>query len=373
MKKKIYVTRPSLPSLDEFIPYLEKIWESQYLTNNGQFHRCLEQELCKYLGVKQISLFCNGTIALLAAIQSLHITGEVITTPFSFVATAHALKWNGITPVFADIDRNTFNIYPESIERVITDKTSAIMPVHVYGTPCDVDGMEKLAGMYGLKIIYDAAHAFGVRKDGVSILNYGDLSVLSFHATKTFTTFEGGAIVCHDEKTKDRIDKLKNFGFAGETEVIECGINGKMNEVQAAFGLVYLKHIDSYIGKRKNAASRYRELLKDIDGIRILNDIDGIQYNYSYFPILIDEDVYGRSRDQIYEKLKENNIYCRRYFYPLITDFPMYQEERWNKSEALKTAKMIGKQILCLPLYPEIENDCVTLICTYIRNSCKKI
>lgn len=344
-----------MPPLEEFIPYLEKIWENRILTNNGDFHKQLEAELTEYLGVKHIALFCNGTMALLTALQALRITGEVITTPFSFVATAHSLLWNGNVPVFADIDPVTFNITPETIEPVITDKTTAIMPVHVYGTPCDVDGIEKLAGTYGLKVIYDAAHAFGVKKDGVSILNYGDLSVLSFHGTKTYTTFEGGAIVCHDEKTKDRIDKLKNFGFAGETKVIECGINGKMNEAQAAFGLLYLKHVDSYIRKRKAVAIMYRDLLKDIEGIQIFNDIDGVQHNYAYFPILIDKIKYGMSRDDVYEKLKENNIYSRRYFYPLITEFPMYKESRWESSSSLQKAKTIASQVLCLPIYPDLE------------------
>jgi len=366
--KPIFVTRPSMPPLEEFIPYLEKIWENRILTNNGDFHKQLEAELTEYLGVKHIALFCNGTMALLTALQALRITGEVITTPFSFVATAHSLLWNGNIPVFADIDPVTFNITPETIEPVITDKTTAIMPVHVYGTPCDVDGIEKLAGTYGLKVIYDAAHAFGVKKDGVSILNYGDLSVLSFHGTKTFTTFEGGAIVCNDEKTKDRIDKLKNFGFAGETKVIECGVNGKMNEVQAAFGLLYLKYVDSYIEKRKAIASMYRDLLKDVGGMVMLSDIDGVWHNYSYFPILIDKDEYGISRDDVYENLKGKNIYSRRYFYPLITDFPMYKNERWSDASTLKNAKYISDGVLCLPIYPDLESDTIYDVCCFLKS-----
>lgn len=366
-----FVTRPSMPPLEEFIPYLQKIWESHILTNNGDFHKQLENELKEYLGVKHIALFCNGTVALLTALQTLRITGEVITTPFSFVATAHSLLWNGIMPVFADIDPETLNITPETIEPVITDKTTAIMPVHVYGTPCDVDGIERLAGTYGLKVIYDAAHAFGVKKDGVSILNHGDLSVLSFHGTKTYTTFEGGAIVCHDEKTKDRIDKLKNFGFAGETKVIECGINGKMNEVQAAFGLLYLKHIDSYINKRMAVAYKYRELLKEINGIQFLNEINSIAYNYSYFPIFIDEKAFGISRDQLYEIMIENNFFCRRYFYPLITDFPMYKDNRRSKNFSLNNAILAATQVLCLPIYPDLDNYFIEEICSIIKRMSK--
>ncbi len=354
-EKKIFVTRPALPPLEEFIPYLEKIWQSHVLTNNGEFHKQLETELCEYLGVKYISLFCNGTIALLTALQTLRITGEVITTPFSFVATAHSLVWNGIKPVFTDIDPVTFNLDPCKVEAAITKKTTAIMPVHVYGNPCDVEKIEKIAETYGLKVIYDAAHAFGVKKGGVSILNYGDLSVLSFHATKTYNTIEGGAIICHNEKTKDRIDKLKNFGFAGETKVIECGINGKMNEFQAAFGLVYLKYVDTYIEQRKKVAIKYRNTLKDVKGITFLSDIEGVTHNYSYFPILIDEALYGKSRDDVYELLKNNNIFTRRYFYPLITDFPMYRNDKLSISTALKNAKRIADEVLCLPIYPELD------------------
>lgn len=363
----VYVTRPSLPPLEEFIPYLEKIWESHVLTNNGEFHKQLEKALCEYLGVKYISLFCNGTIALLTALQSLRITGEVITTPFSFVATAHALKWNGIEPVFVDIDPVTCNLDPEKIEAAITDKTTAIMPVHVYGNPCDVDAMRKIADNNGLKVIYDAAHAFGVKKDGVSVANYGDLSVLSFHATKTFTTFEGGAIVCHDEKTKDRIDKLKNFGFAGETNVIEFGINGKMNEFQAAFGLLHLKYIDSYIAKRKSVALAYRRMLKDIPGIKIMEDIQGVTHNYSYFPVFMDEDAYGKSRDAVYEILKENNIFCRRYFFPLITDFQVYKDKSQPNTATLETARKVADCVLCLPIYPGLDIASIDFIAKLLR------
>jgi len=371
-KKTTYVTSPSMPPLEEFIPYLEKMWDSHVLTNNGEFHKKFETALCEYLGVKYISLFCNGTIALLTALQTLRISGEVITTPFSFVATAHSLKWHGIKPVFGDIDQVTCNLDPEKIEATITNKTTAIMPVHVYGNPCDVEAIRKIADNNGLKVIYDAAHAFGVKKDGVSVANYGDLSVLSFHATKTFTTFEGGAIVCHDEKTKDRIDKLKNFGFAGETKVFECGINGKMNEFQAAFGLLYLKYIDSYNAKRKTVALAYRRMLKDIPGVKLMEDMEGVTHNYSYFPVFIDEDVYGKSRDNVYEILKEKNIFCRRYFYPLITDLPMYKDESQQNAATLKTARKVADQVLCLPIYPDLDIKMITLICKLLTAQIKK-
>lgn len=366
-KINTYVTCPAMPPLEEFIPYLYKIWDTHIITNNGEYHKKFETALCEYLDVKYISLFCNGTIALLTALRALRISGDVITTPYSFVATAHSLKWNGIKPVFVDIDPATCNLDPEKIEAAITDKTTAIMPVHVYGNPCDVEAIKKIADKHGLKIVYDAAHAFGVKKDGVSVANYGDLSVLSFHATKTFTTFEGGAIVCHDAETKDHIDKLKNFGFEGEAKVIECGINGKMNEFQAVFGLLYLKHIDSYIKRRKAIALKYRDLLQDIDGIHLMNDIDGVEYNYSYFPIFIDEDVYGKSRDSVYEILKDNNIFCRRYFYPLITDFPIYKNESQLNTEALKTAKKVANQVLCLPIYPDLDEYIVDIIVDLIK------
>ena len=366
-KKTTYVARPAMPPLEEFIPYLQKIWDSQVLTNNGEFHKQFETALCEYLGVKHISLFCNGTIALLTALQALRITGEVITTPFSFVATAHSLKWNGIEPVFADIDPVTCNLDPEKIEVAITNKTTAIMPVHVYGNPCDVEAIRKIADNNGLNVIYDATHAFGVKKDGVSVANHGDLSVLSFHATKTFTTFEGGAIVCHDEKTKNRIDKLKNFGFAGETKVIEYGINGKMNEFQAAFGLLYLKYIDSYIVKRKTVALAYRSMLKDIPGVKFMEDIEGVTHNYSYFPVFIDENAYGKSRDNVYELLKEKNVFCRMYFYPLITDFPMYKIESKRNAATLKTARQAADQVLCLPIYPGLDIAKIDFIAKLLR------
>lgn len=366
MERPIYVTQPALPPLDEFIPYLQKIWDTRVLTNNGQFHKQLEEELREYLGVKYISLFCNGTIALITALQFLKITGEVITTPFSFVATANSLVWNGLKPVFADIEEESFTIDPDKIEELITPETTAILAVHVYGNPCNMDAIKKIADKFGLKVIYDAAHAFGIKTGNSSVLNCGDLSMLSFHATKTFTTFEGGAIVCNDEQTKKTIDNLKNFGFAGETSVIASGINGKMNEIQAAFGLMYLKHVDTYIRKTQKIAEAYRQRLGDIQGLRLCTDRPDITNNYAYFPILIDEGQYGMSRNALYEKLKKNNIYCRRYFYPLISQFKPYTGFESAKPGKLPVAEKITEQVLCLPIYPELRIETVEMICSLV-------
>ncbi len=356
VEKPILVTSPFLPPLEEFIPFLEQIWESKWLTNNGQFHQDFEKALCEFLGVKYISVFTNGTLALITALQEMRITGEVITTPFSFVATTHSLSWNGIKPVFCDIEPETMNIDPDKIEALITPKTTAIMPVHVFGNPCNVERIQDIANIYGLKVIYDAAHAFNVTLNNESILNFGDLSILSFHATKVFNTFEGGAIVCHDEKTKKRIDYLKNFGFSGETKVIAPGINSKMNEVQAAFGLLQLKYIDEAIEKRKKIANLYRELLNGIEGIKVLHDLESVKHNYSYFPILIEKSKYGISRDDLYEKLKKKNIFSRRYFYPLISEFPMYKSLASASVDNLSVAIEIAKNVLCLPIYPDLEH-----------------
>ncbi len=353
--KKITVTSPLLPPLEEFIPYLEKIWDSKWITNNGQFHQQLEEALCDYLGVKHISVFTNGTLPLITALQALRITGEVITTPYSFVATTHALWWNGIKPVFVDIDHQTLNLDPKKIERAITPKTTAIMPVHVYGNPCNMEEIQAIADKYGLKVIYDAAHAFGVRINGESILNFGDMSTLSFHATKTYNTIEGGALICHDEKTKKRIDYLKNFGFAGETEVVAPGINAKMDEVRAAYGLLNLKYVDKAIDNRKIIAQTYREGLKQIKGISCLHDIEGVRHNYSYFPIFVDEKEYGLTRDELYQKLKDNNILGRRYFYPLISDFSTYRELDSANPTNLPVANKVAEQVICLPIYDNLE------------------
>lgn len=365
MKKNIFVTQPHLPCLEEFVPYLEKIWSNKVLTNGGEYHAELEDRLCDYLGVKFISLFSNGTIALITALQALRITGEVITTPYSFVATAHSLLWNGIQPVFVDIEKGGFNIDSSLIESAITPQTTAIMPVHCYGIPCNLDEIESIADNYNLKVIYDAAHAFGVRRDGESILNYGDLSVLSFHATKVFNTFEGGAIICHDEKTKKRIDNLKNFGFINETTVVAPGINGKMSEVNASFGCLQLKHIDSVIFKRKEICEYYCEKLSSVNGISFFNIPHNVTSNFSYFPILVNSN-YNLSRDDLYEKMKAKNIFARRYFYPLISEFPMYQGLKSAKASNLVNASDISRRIICLPLHTEIEFSDVDRICNII-------
>jgi|APTNR8051073442_1049403.scaffolds.fasta_scaffold03006_5 dTDP-4-amino-4,6-dideoxygalactose transaminase len=353
LKESIPVTQPYLPPLEEFIPYLQQIWESRKLTNNGPFHQQFEAALQDYLGVKHISLFANGTLALVVALQALRITGEVITTPFSFVATTHALHWNGIEPVFVDIDPETLNLDPNRIEAAITPRTTAILPVHVYGNPCDLDAIERIADTYGLKVIYDAAHAFGVKRNGISILNAGDLSILSFHATKVFNTFEGGAIVCHDEKTKHRIDFLKNFGFADEVTVVAPGINAKMNEVQAAFGLVQLKHLPEVLSRRAEIDRCYREALVDVPGIRLHKVADDVVWNQAYFPILV-EPLYPLSRDDLYSFMRTHNIHVRRYFYPLISQFPTYRGLRSSARENLPVSKRITEQVLCLPIFSDL-------------------
>ncbi len=363
--KAIYVTQPFLPALEEYMPYLEQIWDSKWLTNGGPFHQELEEKLSNYLGVDHLALFANGTLALVTALQALRITGEVITTPFSFVATAHSLLWNGIKPVFVDIDSGTFNLNPDKIEAAITPQTTAIMPVHVYGKPCDVEKIQKIADLYGLKVIYDAAHAFGVRYKGESLLRHGDLSTLSFHATKVFTTFEGGAIICPDAKTKRRIDDLKNFGYNGEVTVVAPGINAKMNELQAAFGLLQLKHIDQAIQKRKEIDAQFRELLSTVRGISCPPVPPDTIYNYAYFPIIIEKE-YPLSRDELNNKLRVRGIYPRRYFYPLISEFPMYRGLPSAAQSNLPVAKATADRVLCLPVYPALEHDAVMRIASII-------
>lgn len=352
--KPIYVTQPDLPPLEEFIPYLEKIWKSKILSNGGPFHQQLEQALCEYLGIEHIALFTNGTIALVTALQALRVTGEVITTPYSFVATSHSLLWNGIKPVFADIDPSTLNLDPAKIEAAITPQTTAIMPVHCYGHPCDVEAIQKIADNYNLKVIYDAAHAFGVKDAGGSVLRHGDLSVLSFHATKAFNTFEGGAIVCPDAKTKLRIDQLKNFGFVDEVTVVAPGINGKMSEFNAALGLLQLKSFDEAVQKRQTIDSRYRNALKNVKGIRCLAGSGEKMANHSYFPILVD-DKYSMNREALYQKLKDQGIHARRYFYPLISDFSMYSGLPSSARGNLPVANDIASKVLCLPIYPALQ------------------
>jgi len=361
----IYVTQPLLPPLEEFIPYLQQIWDSKCLTNGGPFHQQLEEALCEYLGVDHIALFTNGTLALVTALQTLRITGEVITTPYSFVATSHSLLWNGIKPVFADINPHTLNLDPEKIEAAITPQTTAIMPVHCYGHPCDVEAIQKIADNYNLKVIYDAAHAFGVEDAQGSILRHGDLSVLSFHATKVFNTFEGGAIVCPDAKTKVRIDHLKNFGHVGEVTVVAPGINGKMSEFNAALGLLQLKYIDQALAQRKQIDAAYRERLHGVKGIRCLNGAGEKIANYAYFPIMVEAD-FPISRDDLYQKFKDIGIHPRRYFYPLISDFPMYRGLPSAHKDNLPVATAAAQQVLCLPIYPDLEISLVDKITHFI-------
>lgn len=350
-KSVITVTSPLLPDLDEFHGLLKEIWDSKWITNNGSFHKKLEAALCEYLKVPYVSLFTNGTLPLLTALQALRITGEVITTPYSFVATTHALWWNGIKPVFVDIDPRTGNLDPNKIEAAITPKTTAILPVHVYGKPCDIDAIQAVADKYGLKVIYDAAHAFGVEINGESILNAGDISTLSFHATKVFNTIEGGAMIIHDAKTKQRIDYLKNFGFAGETEVVGPGINSKMDEVRSAYGLLNLKQVDAAIAARKKVAMAYRDALRNVEGITFWDDMPGVKHNYSYFPIFVDAEKYGMTRDELYFKMKDQGVWGRRYFYPLISEFSTYRGLESAKPENLPQATKMAESVICLPMH----------------------
>ena len=352
--KPITVTSPLLPNLNEFHEMLKEIWDSKWITNNGSFHKQLEAELAKYLKVPYVSLFTNGTLPLITALQALRITGEVITTPYSFVATTHSLWWNGIKPVFVDIDPSTGNIDPDKIEAAITPKTTAIMPVHVYGKPCDTERIQAIADKYGLKVIYDAAHAFGVEVNGESILNAGDMSTLSFHATKVYNTVEGGALIMHDEKTKKRIDYLKNFGFAGETEVVAPGINSKMDEMRAAYGLLNLKQVDACIESRHQVAIQYREALRSVEGITFMDDMPGVKHNYSYFPIFVDAEIYGMTRDELYFKMKEQNVLGRRYFYPLISEFSTYRGLPSSNPENLPNAHKMADSVICLPMHHEL-------------------
>ncbi len=350
----IYVTQPDLPLLDDFLPYLRQIWDSRVLTNSGSFHQRFEAALAEYLGVPHVSLFTNGTLALVTALQSLRIAGEVITTPYSFVATAHSLMWNGIKPVFADIDPVTLNLDPARIEALITPQTTAIMPVHCYGTPCDVDAIQRIADDYNLKVIYDAAHAFGIRSaGGGSVLQHGDLSVLSFHATKVFNTFEGGAIVSPDARSKQRIDHLKNFGFVSETTVVATGINGKMSEFNAALGLLQLQHVGRAIERRAAVEQRYREQLAGVPGLSLLAPPTGVTRNHSYFPIMVGPG-FPLSRDALYQRLRDAGIMVRRYFYPLISEFSMYRGLPSARPDLLPVAHEAARQVLCLPIYPAL-------------------
>lgn len=368
-KDIITVTSPLLPNLDEFTESLKEIWESKWITNNGQFHQKLEAALAEYLKVPYVSLFTNGTLPLLTALQALRITGEVITTPYSFVATTHALWWNGIKPVFVDIDPSTGNIDPQKIEAAITPRTTAILPVHVYGKPCDTEAIQAIADKYGLKVIYDAAHAFGVEVNGESLLNAGDMSTLSFHATKVFNTIEGGAMVMHDEKTKQRIDYLKNFGFANEIEVVGPGINSKMDEIRSAYGLLNLKQVDAAIAARQKVAVAYRKALRNVDGISFWDDMPGVRHNYSYFPIFIDVEKYGMTRDELYMKMKDQGVWGRRYFYPLISEFSTYRGLESSRSENLPNAHMMADTVICLPMHHALTKEEIDKIIMVISKS----
>ena len=361
-QKQITVTSPLLPDLDEFQGLLKEIWDSKWVTNNGQFHKQLEKALCEYLNIPYISLFTNGTLPLLTALQALHINGEVITTPYSFVATTHAIWWNGCKPVFVDIEESTCGINPDKIEAAITPRTTAIMPVHCYGIPCDLERIQSIADKYNLRVIYDAAHAFGVEVNGESVLNQGDLATLSFHATKVYNTLEGGALVMHDAETKKRIDYLKNFGFAGETEVVAPGINSKMDEVRAAYGLLNLKQVDEAIEKRRQVAIRYREALRDVKGIRFYDDMVDVRHNYSYFPIFVDAEKYGMTRDELYFKMKEQGVLGRRYFYPLISTFSTYRGLPSAAPENLPVATRIANEVICLPMHHELSGEDISRI-----------
>lgn len=355
--KKITVTSPLLPELDDFIEDLKNIWENKWITNNGDYHKKLEKALAEYLKVPYVSLFTNGTLPLITALQAMRITGEVITTPYSFVATTHSIWWNGCKPVFVDIDPKTGNIDPDKIEAAITPRTTAIMPVHVYGKPCDTKAIQEIADKYGLKVIYDAAHAFGVEANGESILNAGDISTLSFHATKVFNTIEGGAMIMHDEKTKKRIDDLKNFGFHDEVTVVAPGINSKMDEMRAAYGLLNLRQVDKAIEARHQVAIKYRNALRDVDGITFFDDMDGVKHNYSYFPIFIDAEKYGMTRDELYEKMKSQNVLGRRYFYPLISEFSTYRGLDSASRENLPNAHKMADSVICLPMHHALSDE----------------
>ena len=355
--KKLTVTSPLLPELDDFIEDLKNIWESKWITNNGDYHKKLEKALAEYLKVPYVSLFTNGTLPLMTALQAMRITGEVITTPYSFVATTHSIWWNGCKPVFVDINPKTGNIDPDKIEAAITPRTTAIMPVHVYGKPCDTKAIQEIADKYGLKVIYDAAHAFGVEVNGESILNAGDISTLSFHATKVFNTIEGGAMIMHDEKTKKRIDDLKNFGFHDEVTVVAPGINSKMDEMRAAYGLLNLQQVDKAIEARHHVAIKYRNALRDVDGITFFEDMYGVKHNYSYFPIFIDAEKYGMTRDELYEKMKLQNVLGRRYFYPLISEFSTYRGLESASRENLPNAHKMADSVICLPMHHALSDE----------------
>jgi dTDP-4-amino-4,6-dideoxygalactose transaminase len=367
MSDATYVTQPFLPPLEELQPYLEQIWTNRHLTNRGPFHEEFEEALGVHLGVEHVSLFTNGTLALLAALHAVDISGQVITTPYSFVATAHALFWGGLEPVFVDIEPDTLNLDPDKIEAAISKDTAAILPVHVYGRPCDVETIQSVADWHDLKVVYDAAHAFDVQDEGGSILRHGDVSILSFHATKVFTTFEGGAVISKDAAMKQRVDNFKNFGIADEVTVVASGINAKMSEFQAALGLLQLKYIDDAIEQREEVDKSYRERLSEIPGISCLSPSSAVRHNYSYFPVLIEPN-YSLTRDGLYQRLKEENILARRYFYPLISDFPMYRNASGAARSNLPQASSVADRILCLPIYPGLEAERLEKVVSTIKS-----
>jgi len=367
-KDSIKVTSPLLPDLNEFTELLKDIWDRKWVTNNGQYHQQLEKVLAEYLKVPYISLFTNGTLPLLTALQALDIKGEVITTPYSFVATTHAIWWNGCQPVFVDIEDETCGIAPDKIEAAITPRTTAIMPVHCYGYPVKMKRIQEIADHHGLKVIYDAAHAFGVEMDGESVLNAGDMSTLSFHATKVYNTLEGGAIIMHDKQTKQHIDYLKNFGFAGETEVKAPGINSKVDEVRCAYGLLNLKQVDSAIAHRRRVADIYREALRNVPGIRFYEDMPGVRHNYSYFPIFVDAKEYGMTRDALYFKLQSAGVYGRRYFYPLISTFNTYRNLPSAAPANLPVATRIADEVICLPMHHALSEDDIERVVSVVKN-----
>lgn len=356
-EKLLTVTAPLLPDLEDFNALLKEIWDSKWITNNGRFHQQLEKELAEYLNVPFLSLFTNVTLPLITALQAMDVKGEVITTPYSFVATTHSIWWNGLKPVFVDIEPSTCNIDPAKIEAAITPQTTAIMPVHCYGKPCDTKAIQDIADRYGLKVIYDAAHAFGVDVDGESLLNAGDMSTLSFHATKVYNTIEGGALVMKDEETKRKIDYLKNFGFRNEVEVVAPGINSKMDEMRSAYGILALRQVDEAIEARHRVAMQYRDALKNVPGLRFFEDMPGVKHNYSYFPVFINAEDYGMTRDQLYFKLKESNILGRRYFYPLISTFEPYRALPSSTAENLPVATRIADEVICLPMHHELTDS----------------
>jgi dTDP-4-amino-4,6-dideoxygalactose transaminase len=363
----VYVTRPRLPSLDDYVKHLRRVWDSHWLTNDGALHDELRAGLETYLGVEHLSLCCNGTVALLLSLQAARINGgEVITTPFTFPATPHSLYWNRVRPVFCDVSEDTFNIDPEKIEGLISAETRAILGVHVFGNPCETEAIETIARTHGLAVIYDAAHAMGVTRGGRSVLSYGDFSVLSFHATKLFSTAEGGAIISSTRARRERVDSLKNFGIVDEETVIGPGINGKLNELQAGLGLLLLETLDAEIAARARLVATYRRLLAPVEGIRFQEDLPDTGHNYSYFPILVDPDEYGLDRDQLTAALNRCNIHPRKYFYPLCSTYPCYASLPSSQRELLPVATRISERILCLPLYGELDEKVVETVCTII-------